>query len=88
MNRRAFLSAVTGSLLTASLAAEAQQAGKVYRIGVLSSRRTPTYMTPFAKGLRELGWAEGRDFTLEYRFSGRDRHHRHRERSGGHARHH
>ena len=70
MNRRAFLSAMTGSLLTAPLAAEAQQAGKVYRIGVLSSRRTPTYMTPFAEGLRELGWAEGRDFTLEYRFSG------------------
>ena len=35
MDRRAFLSALTGGLLAAPLAAEAQPARKVYRIGVL-----------------------------------------------------
>jgi putative ABC transport system substrate-binding protein len=69
MDRREFISIVTFGLL-APLAAEAQPAAKVYRIGVLSSRQAPTYMTPFVDGLRELGWLEGRDFTLEYRFSG------------------
>jgi hypothetical protein len=35
MKRRTFLALVSGSLLVAPLAVEAQQAGKVYRIGVL-----------------------------------------------------
>jgi hypothetical protein len=50
--------------------AETQQAGKVWRIGVLSRLPAPIYMTPFVEGLRDLGWREGRDFTLESRFSG------------------
>jgi hypothetical protein len=41
MNRRTFLSAVTGGLLAALLAAEAQQAGKVYRIGWLGTTQVP-----------------------------------------------
>jgi len=36
MKRRTFVALVSGGLLTASLAAEAQQTGKVYRVGVLS----------------------------------------------------
>jgi len=36
VERRAFLGAVTGGLLASPLAVEAQQAGKVYRIGFLS----------------------------------------------------
>ena len=39
MPRRAFLAITAGGLLAAPLAAEAQQAGKVYRIGVLGRRR-------------------------------------------------
>ena len=37
MNRRTFLSGLTGSLLAAPLAAEAQQAGNVNRIGYFST---------------------------------------------------
>jgi hypothetical protein len=37
INRRAFLGAIAGGLLAAPLAAEAEQAGKVYRIGLLSA---------------------------------------------------
>ena len=36
MERRTFVALVSGGLLTAALAAEAQQTGKVYRVGVLS----------------------------------------------------
>ena len=56
------------ALVHASLAAEAQRPSRVYRIGVLSPVDVPIYMTPFVEGLREHGWVEGRDFTLERRF--------------------
>ena len=38
MDRRAFISGIAGGLLAAPLAAEAQPAGKVYRIGRASCR--------------------------------------------------
>ena len=41
MDRRAFLSTLTGGLLAAPLAAGAQQAGKVYRIGYLPFSTCP-----------------------------------------------
>ena len=57
----------------ASLAADAQQTGKVYRIGYLSmGSASSTYTRPlqaFRQGLRELGWDEGRNLLIEYRFS-------------------
>lgn len=68
MDRRAFLWGMTLGVISLPLAVNAQRAGKVYRIGVLSPLHVPIYMTPFAEGLRDLGWVEGRDFTLESRF--------------------
>jgi putative ABC transport system substrate-binding protein len=71
--RRAFLNAVTGGLLAAPFAAEAQQAGKVYRIALLVSGappRTPAGQGPLYESLRELGWAYGRDFVAEQRAYG------------------
>jgi putative ABC transport system substrate-binding protein len=74
MNRRAFLSAVTGGLLAAPLAAEAQQQGKVPRIGVLSpgnsarAARNPR-MQAFYQALRELGWIEGQNIAFERRYA-------------------
>ncbi|HTK43684.1 MAG TPA: hypothetical protein VL287_19030 [Gemmatimonadales bacterium] len=41
MDRRAFIAAVTGGLLAAPLAVEAQPAGKVYRIGWLGTVQVP-----------------------------------------------
>src|SRR5262245_55741838 len=67
MNRRAF---VSGSLLVlaAPLVAEAQQAGKVYRIGVLSAEVLPPgLLQSFQEGLRELGYVEGKNLTVESR---------------------
>src|SRR5438132_13689290 len=76
MNRRDFVLAVFARLAlgvaAAPLAAEAQQAGKVYRIGYLS---TPTRQSvehglqAFLRKLRELGWVEGQNLIIEYRWA-------------------
>ena len=55
-------------LLAAPLRAEAQQAGKVYRIGYLGGRSAlPTTEVAFREGLRELGYVEGQNLVIEYR---------------------
>jgi putative ABC transport system substrate-binding protein len=76
MERRSFLALVPGSLLAAPLAAEAQQAEKVYRIGMLertSSAINAANLNGFRQGLRELGYVEGKNFIIEYRSAdGRD----------------
>src|SRR5262245_17053247 len=69
ISRRACIAGGLG-LLVAPLVGEAQPAGKVYTIGVLAPVHGPSYMMPFVEDLRELGWVEGRDFMLEYRFTG------------------
>jgi putative ABC transport system substrate-binding protein len=71
-DRRSFIAGVLGGLFTAPLAAVAQQAGKVYRIGYLS---TPTResvergLAAFLRTLRELGWIEGQNLIIEYRWA-------------------
>ena len=67
MNRRAFVAGTLG-LIAAPLAAGAQQPGKVYRIGWLSHDRYPPGDDAFQRGLRDLGWVEGRNVITEYRF--------------------
>jgi putative ABC transport system substrate-binding protein len=73
MDRRSFLGGLAGSLLAAPLAAEAQQAGKVYRIGLLSPGSASTWAQPavqaFRRGLGELGWVEGRNIVIEARWA-------------------
>ena len=67
--RRAFLGTVAGGLLAAPLAAEAQQAAKVARIGYLAGNlaATPHLPEAFRQGLRDLGYVEGRNVVIEYR---------------------
>src|SRR5437763_2930183 len=57
------------ALGAAPLAAEAQQAAKVARIGYLSSSlaSNPRLGDAFFQGLRELGYVEGRNVVIEYR---------------------
>jgi ABC-type uncharacterized transport system substrate-binding protein len=69
-SRRRFLGTLAGGLLAAPLAAEAQPAGKVTRIGVLettSPALNAANLDAFRRGLRELGYVEGHNFTIEYR---------------------
>ena len=73
MDRRAFL-AGAAALLAAPHAAEAQSAGKVPRVGVLSggSRSEPvptSAVHAFQQGLRELGYVEGQSIAIEYRWA-------------------
>ena len=61
-------------MLTAPLAAGAQQTGKVYRIGYLAqgSGSGASSLRPlegFRQGLRELGWIEGQNIVIEYRYA-------------------
>jgi len=70
MDRRAFISGVTLGLLAAPLAAAAQQAGKVYRIGILETipaAQNAANLAALRKGLRDLGYVEGRNLIIEYR---------------------
>ena len=75
MNRRDTVLALL-TLGAAPLAAKAQQAGKVYRIGVLETRSialNAANIDAFRQGLRELGYKEGQNLEIAYRSSdGRD----------------
>ena len=64
LNRRRFLSTVSVSLLAAPRAVEGQQAGKVWRIGVLRiGPATEASTGTLRQALRELGYVEGRNAT-------------------------
>ena len=70
MDRRTFIGGIAGGLLAAPLAAPAQQVGKVYRIGILETipaSQNATKLDALRKGLRDLGYVEGRNLIIEYR---------------------
>ena len=66
------ISTVALGLLVAAISAEAQKAGKVYRIGFLADapRMVPNFEV-FRQGLRELGYIEGQNIVIEWQFSSR-----------------
>jgi putative ABC transport system substrate-binding protein len=71
LDRRTFLQTVLGGLLAAPLAAEAQQAGNVPRIGWLSDGVRAGLRShlhdAFVRGLRDLGYIEGQTVLFERR---------------------
>jgi putative ABC transport system substrate-binding protein len=69
MDRRTFLAGTGVVLLAAPLAAEAQQAAKIARIGYLSINAvTGRHLTEaFRQALRDLGYVEGGNVVMEYR---------------------
>jgi putative ABC transport system substrate-binding protein len=73
MRRREFITLLGGAAAAWPLAARAQQAGKTYRIGFLSSFTAEggkELTDCFRKGLEQLGWIEGRNIKSEYRWAG------------------
>jgi putative ABC transport system substrate-binding protein len=72
MERRTFLALVPGSLLAAPLAAEAQPAEKVWRIGYLDPAGMSFDRPLILEGaLRERGWVAKRDYVFEARWADR-----------------
>ena len=71
MDRRTFIGAVAAGIITAPLAASAQTATTVRRIGVLSSgaRPTPAVLQQIYAPLSELGWIEGQNLLIERRYA-------------------
>ena len=70
MDRRTFIGCVACGDLGAPLAARAQQAGKIYRIGILEpvpASRNVENLDALRKGLRELSYVEGQNLVIEYR---------------------
>src|SRR5678816_3522381 len=76
-NRRNFLVALGASVIAAPLSSFAQQQGKVWRVGFLSTRRRPDSLDSythgaFSNGMRELGYFEGKNLVIEWRFADND----------------
>ena len=72
MTRRALGLAVLLAILAAPLVGEAQQTGKVPRIGFLaavSHSANSARFEAFRQGLRELGYVEGKDVSIEWRYA-------------------
>jgi putative tryptophan/tyrosine transport system substrate-binding protein len=72
MRRREFI--LIGTAMTIPLAVGAQNDTRLRRIGFLTSAAPPasiekSYLSGFPRGMRELGYMEGRDFTIEWRFA-------------------
>jgi putative ABC transport system substrate-binding protein len=72
MNRRAFITLLGGAAVAWPLSAHAQQAAKVPRIGFLGNSTAvleTNLVGPFRDGLRDLGYEEGRNIVIEYRWA-------------------
>ena len=77
MKRREFITLVRGTVLAWPLAAHAQQAERMRRIGVLmgyaeSDREGQANIAAFQGGLQQLGWTEGRNIRIDARWAAAD----------------
>jgi hypothetical protein len=71
IKRREFITLLGGAAAW-PLAARAQQPGKVFRVGYVSplaSNSLPKRLDAFRVGLRDLGYEEGRNIVIEYRWA-------------------
>ncbi len=72
VDRRTFIGGVASALLAAPLAAHAQQAGKVSRIGYLGTSTAALerhLIEAFRRELRDLGYVEGQNIVIVYRWA-------------------
>jgi putative ABC transport system substrate-binding protein len=72
MKKKIFLFPLCALLLALSVSAYAQQTGKIFRIGFLDNSTASgiaVLLEAFRQELRKLGWIEGKNIAIEYRFS-------------------
>ena len=73
IERRTFLGVLTGGLLAVPLAAEAQLASRVARVGLLSVGAALSdeefARFPFLTALKDLGWKAGQNIVFEARYA-------------------
>ncbi len=72
MSKKTFCFALCAMLFALSFPAQAQQTGKVYRIGYLagaSPAAISEHVEAFRQGLRELGYVEGKNIVIEFRWA-------------------
>ena len=77
MRRREFITVLGGAVAACPLAAHAQQSNRLRVVGVLLAMapddpEAQLRVKAFEAGLRELGWTEGRNLRLEYRWAAGD----------------
>ena len=72
MNRRTAIRQLATFFLTTASLAEAQQVGKIFRIGFLDNGTASSIgglLEAFRQELRKLGWIEGKNIIIEYRYA-------------------
>ena len=77
MRRREFMVLLCGAVTVWPLLSRAQQPNRMRRLGVLmplaeSDAEGQKYIASFAQGLRELGWTDGNNIRIDYRWPGTD----------------
>jgi putative ABC transport system substrate-binding protein len=77
MNRREFITLLGGAAAAWPISARAQQTDQVRRIGVIISLaatdpESQERKTAFEQALQELGWIDGRNVRIEYRWGAGD----------------
>ena len=78
MRRREFITLLGGAAAAWPLAARAQQAERMRRIGVLTAAAAPSdpesqaRIAAFLQALQQLGWTDGRNVRIDYRWGAGD----------------
>jgi putative ABC transport system substrate-binding protein len=73
MHRRTFVGSMVAYVLSLPLAVAAQKAGSTPRLGYLTERPGATdFEVAFLQGMRELGYVDGKNLVIEYRWAGGD----------------
>src|SRR5262249_11338813 len=77
MRRREFITLLGGTVAGWPLAARAQQGERIRRIGVLTmfaerDPETKAWLTAFQDGLQQLGWVQGHNISIDYRWADGD----------------
>ncbi len=72
MNHKVIIVLLAASILICVHLAEAQQSGKIFRIGFLDNSTaagSAVFVKAFLQELSKLGWVEGKNIAIEYRFA-------------------